>query len=125
MYTEEELMAMNTAQLSRNRSKRGLVPFIIGATAIALLVALIVGVSVVRSPGVALQGYSVSADAVSPIWKYSIFVNDSSPIPYTITSIVRLNRLNSSYFTCCLLSIGPKVPQSSFKSATQILTGPF
>jgi hypothetical protein len=95
MYTEEEILAMNTAQLTQSRSKRGLIPFIIGATAIALLVALIVGVSVVRSPGVALKGYSVTADAVSPIWRWSIFENVSSPIPYKISSMVPKNTFYS------------------------------
>lgn len=90
MYTEDELIALNAAQLGRSRSKRALIPFIIAAIAVVLLVSLILGVALIRKPGIALKGYSVNANDVSPAWSNSVLHNRSTTSPYDIHNLVRI-----------------------------------
>jgi hypothetical protein len=84
MYTEEEMMAMNAAQLSRSKTKRTLIPFIIAAVAIVLLVGLIIGIATLRNPGTALKGYSVVASDVSPSWSAGVLYNFTGSAQYAV-----------------------------------------
>lgn len=89
IYTEEEILAMNTAQLGRNRTKRRLIPLVIGGIAILLLVGLLIGVASIQNPGYALKGYAVSASDVSPVWSAFVLFNISGPAKYKVHNLVR------------------------------------
>ena len=89
MYTEEEMLALDSAQLTRSKTKRALVPFIIGAVAVVLLIGLIVGIAVIRNPGRALKGYSVAANDVFPSWSQSVLYNNSDTVKYQAHHLVR------------------------------------
>ena len=89
LYTENELISLNAAQLSRSRTKRALVPFVIAGIAVLLLVSLIVGIALLKRPGTALKGYSVNANDVSPAWSASVLRNTSVSAPYVVHNLVR------------------------------------
>lgn len=93
LYTEDEMIALNVAQLGRNRTKRALIPFIIAAVAITLLVGLIVGIAMLKRPGTSLEGYSVNANDVSPVWSVSVLRNMSDASPYYVHNLVRHKQL--------------------------------
>ena len=95
MYTEEEMMAMNAAQLSRSKTKRTLIPFIIAAVAIVLLVGLIIGIATLRNPGTALKGYSVVASDVSPSWSAGVLYNFTGSAQYAVHQLVRTHYFDS------------------------------
>lgn len=87
------MLALNAAQLTRNRTKRALIPFIIAAIAIVLLVSLIVGMALLKRPGVSLAGYSVNANDVSPVWSDLVLRNVSNISPYVVHNLVRSNSI--------------------------------
>lgn len=93
-YTEDDIAAMNSAQLNRFRHKRAIVPIILGGVLALLLICLIVGVLLVKGPGQALRGYSISASNVAPIWKNKVF-DWTTPLAlnsFKVESFVRQRR---------------------------------
>jgi len=90
MYTEEEMLALDSAQLTRSKTKRALIPFILGAVVVVLLIGLIVGIAAIRNPGRALKGYSVTANDVMPVWSQSVLFNNSDTVKYQIHQLVRI-----------------------------------
>lgn len=89
LYTEEEINAMNKAQISHSKTKRALIPLIIGSLAVLLLVGLIIGIASLKNPGVALKGYSVASNDVSPAWSPQAIYNFSGSAQYVVRQLVR------------------------------------
>lgn len=89
--TENEIVELNAVQLTRASSKRYIMPFVIGGVAVVLLLGIILGLSLSKKPGTALEGYSMATDSVMPSWWTTVTKNST----YTMSKIVCLFFLGS------------------------------